>query len=301
MLHMDNTGLREIESHFLQVTGLYRLEITNNLIHFIPDDGFFGLERSLWELILHKNNLIDVPSRAIRHLQKLRYLDLSGNQISTFQSDAWRGLEDSLQTLILSDNSLSVLPADGFSGLPQLETLDLSGNNLAEIDGSVFRDGMMKLTKLLLSDNILSKMPYSELSPLKQLRTLDISHNHISDMLHEDQFNLSIILTLDNLHLEYNSLTELEPSSFQYFESINRTFLDGNPIVIVHDDAFRQARIKELYMRHCHLNSISPDAFNGLDGSLQILDMSGNNLTNLPDQILNHFDVLRYFLMIFWK
>lgn len=56
------------------VVGLYRLEIADNLLTDIPDDSFVGLERSLWELLLPDNELIEVPSRAIRHLQKLRLL-----------------------------------------------------------------------------------------------------------------------------------------------------------------------------------------------------------------------------------
>lgn len=54
--------------------GLYRLEISYNPIMDIPDDSFIGLERTLWELFLQHNELIEIPSRAIRHLQKLRHL-----------------------------------------------------------------------------------------------------------------------------------------------------------------------------------------------------------------------------------
>lgn len=148
MLHMENTGLRTLEPYFLQATGLYRIEISHNPLGDIPDDSFVGLERSLWELYLHDNDLIEVPSKAIRYMQKLKVLDLSGNRISKVEADSWRGLEDSLQTLSLSDNYLSSLPADGFSGLLVLDTLDLSGNNIQEIDGSVFRDGMNRLAKV---------------------------------------------------------------------------------------------------------------------------------------------------------
>lgn len=71
-LHMENTGLRELEPYFFQATGLYRLEIARNLLTDIPDDSFVGLEKALWELMLPYNELIEVPSRAIRHLEKLR-------------------------------------------------------------------------------------------------------------------------------------------------------------------------------------------------------------------------------------
>jgi hypothetical protein len=60
------------------LAGLYHLEISHNLLPGVPDEAFLGLERSLWELKLQYNDLTDVPSRAMRHLKKLRLLDLSG-------------------------------------------------------------------------------------------------------------------------------------------------------------------------------------------------------------------------------
>lgn len=157
LLHMDNTGLTRLEPYFLQATGLYHLEISNNLIADVPDESFAGLERSLWELLLTNNELIEVPTKALRYLQKLKILDLGGNKISSVERESWRGLEDTLQILNLRDNYLSNLPADGFSGLQMLDSLDLSGNNLRVIDGSVFRDGMNRLSKVSASFAWLSK------------------------------------------------------------------------------------------------------------------------------------------------
>lgn len=128
--------------------GLYRLEISYSSLADVPDEAFSGLERSLWELLLHHNELVQVPSRSIRHLRKLRTLDLSANRISCIEQDSFRGLEDSLQIMSLADNSINTLPPDAFGGLPNLDTIDLSGNNLAHIDANVFRDGMPRLTKV---------------------------------------------------------------------------------------------------------------------------------------------------------
>uniref|UniRef100_A0A1B0CGW6 Putative membrane glycoprotein lig-1 n=1 Tax=Lutzomyia longipalpis TaxID=7200 RepID=A0A1B0CGW6_LUTLO len=284
MLHMENNELQRLEPYFFQATGLYGLSISSNPITEIPDDAFTGLERSLWELHLTNNHLADVPSRAIRHLQKLRTLDLSMNQISYVDHESWRGLEDSLEQLILAENSIAHLPMDSFSGLPFLHTLDLSGNNLREIDPNVFRDGMDKLTRVLLSNNLLTSIPYGQVSTLRSLRVLDLSHNQISTMnLAENEYSAGIRLSLDALHLEYNTFEMLQTGSFQFFDVVNQTFLDGNPLQFINDDAFRQAKIRELYIRHCHLDFISPGAFGGLENSLQILDMSGNNLSSIPE------------------
>lgn len=46
-------------------------------------------------------------------------------------------------------------------------------------------------------------------------------------------------------------------------------------------------------LHNCHLAQISPAAFGGLEGYLQILDLSGNNLTALPHNLFSNFDNLR--------
>lgn len=229
MLHMENTGLRDLEPYFLQSSGLYRLKISNNFLTEIWDDAFAGLERSLWELYLPHNELIEIPSKSFRHLEKLRHLDLSWNRITQVYQDSFRGLEDSLQTLILKENRITMLEQYSFGGLLILETLDLSGNNLWDIDASLFKDGMPRLSKLLLTDNILQEIPYEAVTQLKALRTLDLSHNIIRDMVGNNSRS-SGKLNLDNFHIEYNHIKELRPNSFQYFDVVNRTFLDGNPI-----------------------------------------------------------------------
>nr|CAD7195691.1 unnamed protein product [Timema douglasi] len=295
MLHLENIGLRSIEPYFLQATGLYRLEISHNPLPDIPSEAFVGLERSLWELELQHNQLMSVPSRSIRHLQKLRRLDLTGNRISEIFPENWRGLENSLQTLILADNTLSSLPPDAFSNLPNLETLDMSGNDLLGFDPSTFHNGPARLSSLFLADNQLTSIPYQQVSVLRLLRTLDLSGNMISH-LHSatsEPEQPGVQLSLDTLRLDYNQIQYLPPGSFQHFDILNRTFLDGNPLFMVEADAFRDARIRELSLRDCGVTALSPGAFSGLEPSLQLLDLAGNNLTVLPNHLFHDFDFLR--------
>lgn len=66
------------------------------------------------------------------------------------------------------------------------------------------------------------------------MKYLDVSYNLI-----ENTKGPSITLTprgnrpkffLDELHLEYNHITNLEHQSLQHFEAINKTYFNGNPI-----------------------------------------------------------------------
>lgn len=294
-LRMDNTGLMEIENSAFLSTGIYRLEILNNPLFDIPDGAFHGLERSLVELTLKSNRLIEVPTKALRYLIRLKTLDLSGNEISLLFRDSFRGLQDSLQYLNLADNSIRILPMDTFHGLPKLISLDLSSNNLHEISPDVFREQMDVLERINFADNLLEEIPYVPLAVLRKLKYLDLSSNRIDDfkiLSAENQRAFTNKLSLDELHLEHNELQSIKTASFQYFLTSNKTFLDFNPIHTLSDSAFQSARIRELYMRHCKLDFIDPTAFSGLESSLQILDMSGNNITALSENLLRSFDFL---------
>lgn len=105
---------------------------------------------------------------------------------------------------------------------------------------------------------------------------------------------IGVKLTLDVLHLEYNLIEILATESFQYFDIVNVTFLDGNPLRELRSEAFRPSRMRELYIRYCDLHTVSPVAFEGLGTTLQILDLTGNNITTLPEHLFKNFDVFRY-------
>lgn len=139
--------------------------------------------------------------------------------------------------LTLADNSLTFLPSDSFNGLPHLQTIDLTGNDLREIDPSIFRDGMGKLAYLILADNQLTVIPYQALQPLRTLKTLDLSYNRINKMSPATEpgvtISLNFQINLDILRLEYNQLKTLESVSFKYFNVLNHTYLDGNPLATI--------------------------------------------------------------------
>lgn len=63
------------------------------------------------------------------------------------------------------------------------------------------------------------------------------------------------------------------------------------------ENAFRQAKIKELYLRGCGLSEVNPRAFEGLESFLEILDLSGNNISLLPEAVFNRFQILRTILL----
>lgn len=63
--------------------------------------------------------------------------------------------------------------------------------------------------------------------------------------------------------------------------------------LILKEGAFKNSRIKELYLTDCDLYDMDSPDFMGLESSLELLDLSGNNLTSLPNRIFQQYDYLR--------
>lgn len=145
----------------------------------------------------------------------------------------------------------------------------------------------------MLSNNALTEVPYLAVSPLKSLRVLDLSNNVVKSVRTDNSSTMPVKLILDILHLEFNHITEMPTASFANFDVVNMTYLDGNPLRMLGERAFESARIRELYIRQCGLSVISPASFDGMGKTLQVLDLSGNNLTALPMNIFNGFPEFR--------
>uniref|UniRef100_A0A2H8TLK4 Chaoptin n=1 Tax=Melanaphis sacchari TaxID=742174 RepID=A0A2H8TLK4_9HEMI len=299
-LHLRNNDLDSIEPYFLVNTGLYKMTIQDNPLPNLNDDSLYGLEHSLWELELINTYLNYVPSRALRILLKLKVLNLSGNQISEIKMGDWNGLENTLRVLKLANNALTYLPYRAFDGLMFLETLDLSGNMISEIHVNAFQDGPLQLYRLNLADNLLKFIPYMHLSSsaMKFMKYLDVSYN----LIENTKGSLLSVTSrsggrhkflLDELHLEYNHIKILEKQSLQNFESINKTYFNGNPITHIQDGAFQNTKIREIFMVDCEIYNVSSEAFKGLETYLHTLDVSNNNITEFPiKKLQQNFNML---------
>ncbi|KAK9496756.1 hypothetical protein O3M35_013038 [Rhynocoris fuscipes] len=290
-LSLINNRMEYLPPNLLEGTGLYKLIISDNPLYFLHDETLSGLEWSLWELHITNCRLSNIPGNAIRHLKKLKTLNLTGNAITNISSEQLRGVANILQTLILANNHISVLPPGIFSTLTSLEILDLSGNSILSLEPSVFTPPPQKLHVLDLSDNLLDKISYKQLSSIgSSLHTVDLSYNRITTLYDSSS---STKLILDTISLDYNLIRQLETNSMNNFQRVNRTSFKGNPLEEIQPNAFRGCRIVELILSDCRLNSIDPESFNGLESSLQKLDLTGNNITTFDYTFVKNFTYLR--------
>lgn len=122
-----------------------------------------------------------------------------------------------------------------------------------------------------------------------------MSYNNIRTIQQDDPNDIkpSTKLSLNTLRLDFNEIESIPTSAFSNFDVLNITFLDGNPITYIGDEAFRFVKIRELYIRHCGLSFVAPNSFKSMGTTLQVLDLSGNNITELPENLLRNFDDFR--------
>jgi len=170
-----------------------------------------------------------------------------------------------------------------------LENLDLSGNSIQLVHGQAFLGVTRSLDHLYLSHNLLQKIPFEALSILK-LKYLDLSHNLLSstfDIYYQGK------LSVGSVSFDHNRIHILPSFSFQNFKQAKAVSLAYNPLTILVDDAFKEVNIDDLDLSHCYIHSIEPMAFRGLQKYLQKLDLSFNNITEIPPDLFEHFGRLR--------
>ncbi len=136
----------------------------------------------------------------------------------------------------------------------------------------------------------MGQVPFVSIGHVRSLKHLDLSNNRIAKI--EDPFFKGRI-RLDTLMLRENDLAVLTPGAFLNFEYVNHTSLAGNPIRRVLSGAFVDTSIRALDLSNCLIHTLAPEAFRGLEKSLDALDLSANRLKSIPADLFDDFDHVR--------
>ncbi|XP_035532612.1 toll-like receptor 7 [Morone saxatilis] len=222
-------------------------------------------------LDVSRNNIFFLHSRFL-NLGELRCLNLSGNAMSqSLNGSEFTNLKN-LQYLDFSSNRLDLLYSTAFQELTNLVILDISSNNhYFESEGLTH---MLNFTK-----------------NLKNLKVLMMNHNKISTTTNTELESQS----LKRLEFRDNRLDMLwrdgDTRYVNYFKKLlNLTVLDisHNNLNFLPREVFRGLpdKLSELYMKNNRLNSFEWQNLQFLH-SLQVLDLSGNSLTTVPDLLSN--------------
>uniref|UniRef100_A0A8C8VFL8 Tsukushi n=1 Tax=Pelusios castaneus TaxID=367368 RepID=A0A8C8VFL8_9SAUR len=210
------------------------------------------------------------------------YLDLSSNKLETLNESMLTGPGyTTLVSLDLSYNKIAEVSSTTFSRLRYLESLDLSHNSLTVLPDDCFSNS--PLGDVDLSNNHLLDITINVFASKGQAKpiNLDLSNNRISTITRHYDKNIPNIQSLNLSGNRLKTVPNLQGIPLRYLN------LDGNPLSKIEKGAF--VGLKDLI--HLSLSSlrdfreISPYSFNELP-SLQVLDLSSNNLKSLSAEVV---------------
>ena len=88
---------------------------------------------------------------------------------------------------------------------------------------------------------------------------------------------------LDRLDLGENFLTNIPPIMFNGTLTVNDLNIEYNYLEKLEASAFISLQPKRLYLSHNRINAIDPQAFNGVDHVLELVDLESNRLQSVSE------------------
>uniref|UniRef100_A0A0K0EI48 LRRCT domain-containing protein n=1 Tax=Strongyloides stercoralis TaxID=6248 RepID=A0A0K0EI48_STRER len=280
-LNSNNISIFQNEKfYFNNLTGLEKIDLSNNVITSIPNNVFLIPKKTLRFLDLSKNKLSQVPAQEIRNSLNLTYLSLANNNISEIYQFQFMNLP-SLKSLILHSNNLNKISPMAFMNVPKLQILDFYNNKLSNIETSYLQT-FDKLQSLNLSfNNFLHSPIFKEFRNLEQI---DLSHNFLTG-LETLTFTENPKLTM--LNFNYNNINNIERNSFNELNELKILLLAHNNISIIEKGMFTGIKnLQSLILNNNSINIIQKKSFDTLE-KLTKLDLSNNYLKELDIGIFN--------------
>ena len=148
---------------------------------------------------------------------QLEYLDISWTTylvqdfFALYNQSTITGLKH-MKVLNVSNTEITSVPDNILISFPSLQVMDMSRNNITFYkERSVILSSNRDIQFLYFAHNQINFVPQNLFSNLGSLQKLDLSNNHI----HEFDFNISRLYSLENLNLEYNMISEIPEATRQ--------------------------------------------------------------------------------------
>ncbi|XP_075235282.1 uncharacterized protein LOC142332623 [Lycorma delicatula] len=249
LLDLGDNRLKDISPSILSsLNNLERLNLSGNIIHHLTYEHFQNLSL-LKDLDLSHNHLHVSKPMIFSSLSLLESLDLSYNQITSIIDQF---TNKNLINLSLSHNKIRDLHTHSFADLHRLMKLDLSYNTLEVLPDHLFKN-TYALQYLDLTGNLIKNLPGTIFQSLKKLKWLGLNDNQI--------YNIPDGLFASNVELETLNLARNNLERFNSKQEIGLYSLKELDV----KDNFR-------------LDNIEITSKN-----LELIDLSGNNLTHSPE------------------
>lgn len=208
-----------------------------------------------------ENDIGEVPQGFFAPFNRLMWLNLDNNHIRQVPT---RSLPASLITLSVQNNHVSKFPADVIlEELPSLTWCILRGNYIESIPSAAVTSGGT-FTRAKGPDGVASRGS----SPSRPLR-------------------------LDKLDLGENFITAIRPDMLGGRVVVKDLHLDHNYIEALGEGALVSVLPRRVYLGANRISQVHQGAFAGVEDTLEVLDLDGNRLNEVP-QALTRLKRLRY-------
>jgi Leucine-rich repeat (LRR) protein len=265
---------------------------TNSLnrpqISELSPDSFFGLE-NLISVDVSDNRIVDIPP-AVFSNQFLNEINISGNAIREIGQQTFADLPI-LEVLDLSRNSIIGIKNGAFDNIPRLKKLFLTRNRMSSYRGDFFSNtgNETDLHTLDVSHNELTYLYPESFSYHPYLRFVDFSHNKFS--FFPTQF-IRGLAQLETLDLSSNLIKSVDDGDFANLPKLRKIDLSKNEVSQVSENGFQNSsQLQEVDLSWNSIGELKSDTFVGLVRLL--LDMSHNNMTQMPKSIFERRKVAR--------
>lgn len=269
VVHCDANVLLNISQTYQNVQ---RLDI---LFADYPTINWTGIAfNNVNELNLPFNGLTTIPTELIEKLPKLTTLNLPNNQLTNISSADFQHIPKTTE-INLFNNHLNLIDANAFASLPNLKSLNLQNNRFTTIPMLE----KLAATEINFQENLpLTTFDCRLISTIRGPSSwLNLTWHHITTFRGDQNCRKRKIIDIkvrdgDGVHVMPSGI-ELTFSNNQSLQNI-RTFVAG-------DWSFVDVR----------------QMFKFLGSSLQIMDLSGNNVYDLSATMLEQFPMLNELIL----
>ncbi|VDO41695.1 unnamed protein product [Onchocerca flexuosa] len=282
-LEMQDSGLKDIPAGFFSGLFIKKLDLSYNSITDIDENSFLGMNNVLQELILHHNNLTQLPSKALTPLSALLRLDLSNNSIGDIEAEHAFPPLSKLYDISLANNRICQIHKNAFDDVKySVQTINLGRNCLKEVPAPAIR-GFKQLMALHLHNNNINSLGALSFMNLPLINLLNLASNQISTIHKQTFLNVP---NLRYLYLTRNRITDILPHQFSSFEQLEMLDLTGNYLIELRENSFSNLKnLRQLYLGENHITSIKPNSF--ANSSMVILILNSNRLVELQEGMFN--------------
>lgn len=215
-------------------------------------------------------------------------ITLRNNSIKNISADSFEGLE--VTEMDLSYNILTNIARNAFQHVNELlSKLVMDGVGITFKNKLAFLQNMTSLVELSLNDNVgfPIHLPnrFFENMNLNALRTLSLKH---CQMLIIGELAFVGLDNVEVLDISHNDLSSI-PSALLHLRNLKKLIISHNDeLTYIHHLAFeKMSELTEIHMGHSNIEYIEDNAFDGLENSLEVLDLNHCSLS------FGHFAVLQ--------